>query len=136
MGTVVILTALAEFIVSIKEIPAMDIVYITVSVIVNAVPRNLIFIGPDGILQIRMIDVNSGIYDRYHHLTVLLRAGIVEVPRRENIDIHPTSCPDLFDTVSIRSGYRGRHAKIVCQINISCQLRIAVLKPVCDLTVL
>ena len=36
MGAMVILSALAEFIVSIKKVPAVNIIYITVPVIVNA----------------------------------------------------------------------------------------------------
>ena len=136
MGSVIVLAALAEFIVSIKKIPAMYIVHVTVSVIINAISRNLIFVGPDSILQIRMIDINSRVNDCHYHRPVLLCAGIVKVPCRQDINIHSPSCPDLLDTVSIRSGYRGRHAKVVCQINVGCQLRVAVLKAICDLAVL
>ncbi len=47
------------------KIPAIYIIYIAVSVIVNAVSGNLIFIDPDGALQIRMGDVHACVYDRH-----------------------------------------------------------------------
>ena len=59
MGSVIVLAALAEFIISIKEIPAVYIVDIAVAVIIDAISRNFVFVGPNGILQIRMIDVDS-----------------------------------------------------------------------------
>lgn len=77
----VILSALAEFIVSIKKIPAVNIIYITVPVIVNAISRNLVFVGPDCIFQIRMTDINSGINHCNDHVTVFLRTGVIKVPR-------------------------------------------------------
>ena len=136
MGAMVILSALAEFIVSVKKIPAVNIIYITVPVIVNAISRNLVFVGPDCIFQIRMTDINSGINHCNDHVTVFLRAGVVKVPRWQNVNIYTSSRPYLLNTVSIRSGYRSWHAKIICQINVVCQLRITVAEAVCDLTVL
>ena len=49
MGSVTVFFSYAHFIAVGNEIPAVSVVYIAVSVIVNAVSGNLIFIDPDGI---------------------------------------------------------------------------------------
>ena len=49
MGSVTVFFPCADFIAVWNKIPAIYIIYIAVSVIVNAVSGNLIFIDPDGI---------------------------------------------------------------------------------------
>ena len=136
MGSVIVLAALAEFIISIKEIPAVYIVDIAVAVIIDAISRNFVFVGPNGILQIRVVDVDSGVNDCNHHLTMLLCTGIIKIPGREYIDIYAFSGAGFFDPVSIRTSHRCRHSQVVCQVNVRGKLRVAVLEAVCDLAVL
>ena len=72
VGSMSVVRAGVERIVSVIEIPAMHVVHIAVSVIVDAIVRDFVLIGPDGVFQVRMGNVDTGIDDGYGDGTLSL----------------------------------------------------------------
>ena len=68
-----VIRAGVERIVSVIEIPAVYVVHIAVSVIVDAVVRDFVLIGPDGVFQIRMGNVDPGVDDGHGDGPLVLR---------------------------------------------------------------
>src|SRR2546426_9521579 len=49
------------------EVPTVDVIYKTIPVVINAVPRNLARIHPDVIVQVFVVDVDSCIDNPDYH---------------------------------------------------------------------
>src|SRR5699024_8459483 len=68
-------------------VPSVDVVDITVSIVVDAVPGNLILIDPDGICQVRMGGIDSGVDDGHQGLPLGGRL-IVKLPSLIDDDVY------------------------------------------------
>ena len=68
------------------EIPAVNVIDITISVIVNAIARNFPRIRPDRTAKLRVSYVNPCINQRHNHLT-FSTFRVIFLPCRDNIHI-------------------------------------------------
>ena len=120
-----------------EKIPAVHVIHISISIVVDSVSRNLPLVRPDRILQIRMIDIDSRVNHSDCDISSLRRRVlIVQLPRRQNVDVDSLYWGDRRLIIGIRTGNRCRNSEIVCKINPLCKLWIAVLKLILDLHIL
>ena len=105
MGAVAVLVPNINLIIIGNKIPAVHIINIAVAVIVNAITRNLVLINPDGVFQIRVRGVNSGIYDSNGN-GALVFCLLIELPGFFNVDIDPSYgvCPDSVIVAGAKRG--------------------------------
>ena len=142
MGAVAVFCTAVECGASCIKIPAVYVIDIAVSVIVDAVAGNLARVRPHGILKFRVAVINAGVNNSYRYLSSgTFGIGIILLPGRKNINIHAGFCLDngrlVFDHTGtkIRKGDGSRTAfscavhgiqrtKTGCHLN---QLKLAVI---------
>ena len=67
----------------VAEVPAVEIVDVTVTVVIDAVAVDFSRIAPQNRVEVRMIHIDAGIVDRDHHPG----APFVDVPRLGCVDV-------------------------------------------------
>ena len=91
VSAVAVLGAIIDLVIVMVKIPAVHIVRVSVSVVIQAVSRDLILIDPDSSRQILMGNIHSGIDDGHHHVPLSLSVG---GPGIGHPHIDPGRCPD------------------------------------------
>ena len=76
-----------DFITVRNEVPAIYIIYIAVSIVVNAITGNLVLIDPDGVFQVGVCSVNTGINNSYCDSPFIF-CFTVGLPGIFNVDIN------------------------------------------------
>ena len=60
----------------VKEIVAVNVVHIAVAVVIDAVPGDLVLVGPKSVHKLRMLRIHAGVDDGHHHVPALLCSGL------------------------------------------------------------
>ena len=86
MGAVAVFFADKDLAVAGIEVPAVNIVHVTVSVVVNSITRNFSGIRPHGARKLLMVIIDACVDDGYNHGPFVFRL-VIEIPSRADIDI-------------------------------------------------
>ncbi|MPM90498.1 hypothetical protein SDC9_137619 [bioreactor metagenome] len=77
----VVVAAGIHLVIAVVEVPAVNIVYIAVAVVVHAVSGNLTLVDPEHIFQILVGVIHAGVDEGHDHITtaVVFLPGVLDV---------------------------------------------------------